>query len=134
MVFVECLSILLDDYMARRAVFEVGFDDEVPAVSEMSMTPDRTKLGVHSEGGLVSILRREGEGVLDARLVQEVQSGAKEIQSRVDVQRGNIDLDKVTGHHRILLTQVGKFTITMVKDRSQELCQRIIGRLSRCWS
>ena len=119
--------------MTPIAVVEVWLNDKVSAVSQPSMTPDRTKLGVHSEGGLVSILRREGEGVLDARLAQEVQSGAKEIQSSV-VQRGNIDLDKVTGHHRILLTQVGKFTIAMVKDRSQELCQRIIGRLSRCWS
>ena len=132
MVTGECFQILFDDHMTPIAVVEVWLNDKVSAVSQPSMTPDRTKLGVHGEGGLVSILRREGEGVV-ARLVQEDQSGAKEIQSSV-VQRGNIDLDKVTGHHRILLTQVGKFTIAMVKDRSQELCQRIIGRLSRCWS
>ena len=82
MVFVECLSILLDDYMARRAVFEVGFDDEVPAVSEMSMTPDRTKLAVHGEGGLVPFLGGEGEGVV-ARLVQQGQGGAVEHKSGI---------------------------------------------------
>ena len=120
MVLGECFLVLFNDHMTSLAVVEVWLNDEVSAVSQLSMTPDHSKLDVHGEDGLVPILRGEGEGVV-ARLVQEVQSGAIKNQTGI-MQTGNVNVDEVARQHGVLLTQGRKQNTLLIKDRGEELC------------
>jgi len=119
----ECVLILFNHHMATVAFVEVWLHDEVSAIGQLGVTPDSTKISVHGEDCLRPILREEGVAVV-ARLVQEVQGGAHEGHSGV-VQAVNVNLEQVTGHHCLLLTQV-KCGIAMVKDWSEELCRGVM--------